>query len=198
MGNSDAGNRSDTQVIGNGAYAAAADAAGASAAGGFRARQAVVILLALAVIVGGAALLLQLFVAQRLPELTEARFDAAEALWEESGPDTYSMDIEIRGAQPGNVSIEVRDGTPTAMKRDGLVPPERTWSTWTVPGMFHMLTEEFAIQADPTHKGQGAPGAKVWLRCHFDPRYGYPAIYQRLMTGGGPEVYWRVTRFEPN
>jgi hypothetical protein len=159
--------------------------------------QTALILGALVLIVGGVLLLLQLFVARRLPEMTEARFEAAQALWEKSGPVSYDMNVRITGAQPGLVNIEVRDGNPTAMTRDDIAPPERTWDTWAVPGMFQTLVEEFAFREDPTHKGQGAPGAEVWLRCEFDPQYGYPRTYQRLMTGGGPQVEWHVTKFEP-
>jgi Family of unknown function (DUF6174) len=152
---------------------------------------------ALVLVVAGVLLWLQLFVARELPELTEARFEAAQALWDKNGSQAYNMDITIRGAQPGRVEIEVRDGKPSAMQRDNVSPPERTWDTWTVPGMFQMLVDEFALRDDPTHKGQGAPGAEVWLRCEFDPHYGYPRTYQRLMTGGGPEVFWHVNKFEP-
>jgi hypothetical protein len=166
-------------------------------ASGFKLSQSVVILGALVLVVGGALLLLQLFVARRLPEMTEARFEAAQSLWETNGPKSYDMDIDITGAQPGKVHIEVRDGTPTAMTRDGRAPDQRTWATWTVPGMFRMLVDEFAIKEDPAHKGQGPPGAEVWLRAEFDLRYGYPRTYQRIFTGGGPQVEWHVTRFEP-
>jgi hypothetical protein len=177
-----------------------ADPAGTSAASPvatFKVTQAAAILGAFVLIIGGVILLLQLFVARRLPEMTEARFDAAQALWEKNGPANYDMDINITGAQPGVVNIQVRDGKPTAMTRDGVAPEERTWSAWSVTGMFKTLTEEFAIKDDPTHKGQGEPGAEVWLRCEFDSEFGYPRIYQRLMTGGGPQIEWHVTKFEP-
>ncbi len=171
-------------------------ATAAPPAPGFQLSQTALTLGALALIVGGVLLFLQLFVARRLPEMTEARFEAAQALWEKNKIISYDMNVRITGAQPGLVSIEVRDGKPTAMTRDDIAPPERTWDTWTVPGMFQTLVEEFAFKDDPTHKGQGAPGAEVWLRCEFDSQYGYPRTYQRLMTGGGPQVEWHVTKFE--
>jgi hypothetical protein len=164
---------------------------------GFKLTQSALILGAFVLIIGGVLLLLQLFVARRLPELTEARFEAAQALWEKNGPTSYDMDIRLSGAQPGEVHIQVREGNPTAMTRDGIAPAERTWDTWTVPGMFQTLVEEFAFKDDPTHKGQGAPGAEVWLRCEFDSKFGYPRTYQRIMTGGGPQIEWHVTKFEP-
>jgi hypothetical protein len=166
--------------------------------GGFKLQQTMLILGAFVLIIGGVLLLLQLFVARNLPEMTEAKFEAAQALWEKNGPASYDMDIDIKGAQPGKVHIEVRDKTPTAMTRDGIAPAERgAWDAWTVPGMFQTLVDEFALHDDPNHKGQGEPGAEVWLRCEFDSRFGYPRTYQRLMTGGGPEVFWHVNKFEP-
>ena len=34
------------------------------------------------------------------------------------------------------------------------------------------------------------------LRAEFDPEFGFPRGFQRVVLGGGPEVSWRVTRFE--
>jgi Family of unknown function (DUF6174) len=135
--------------------------------------------------------------AERIPVMTEESVAAAEKLWDANGPASYDMDITIRGAQPGQVHIEVRDDKVTAMTRDNLAPPDRTWDTWTVPGMFNTLDQEFALATNPDHENQAAPGSQVWLRCQFDPKVGYPAVYHRVMTGGGPEVYWQVTKFEP-
>jgi hypothetical protein len=149
--------------------------------------------LAIACVLG----LIWVLVAERIPELTEERLTAAEELWEKNGPTSYDLDVTIRGAQPGQVRLQVRDGQPTAMTRDSKSPPERTWNAWTVPGQFKMLDDELALAADPNHKGQGAPGSQVWLRCDFDLKYGYPRIYHRVITGGGPEVFWQVTKFEP-
>jgi hypothetical protein len=163
----------------------------------FKRSQAVKLFAIAAVCLAGVAALVAYFISQRIPDLTEARFEAAQKLWELNGPASYDLDLIIRGAQPGSVHLEVRDGEPTAMTRDGVAPPERTWDTWTVPGQFETLEEEFAIAADPTHKGQGAPGAQVWLWADFDSQYGYPSVYHRVITFGGPEVFWRVTKFEP-
>jgi hypothetical protein len=134
---------------------------------------------------------------ERIPDLTAERLAAAEQIWEKNGPKSYDLDVTIRGTQPGQVQLQVRNGQPTAMTRDGNSPPERTWDVWTVPGQFKMLDDEMALAADPNHKGQGVPGSQVWLRCDFDPKYGYPRIFHRVITGGGPEVFWQVTKFEP-
>lgn len=141
-------------------------------------------------------LALQYFVAEHLPQLTEASLQAATELWSKKGPANYNMDIELRGAQPGNVHVEVRNGEVTAQTRDSRVPARRTWDTWSVPGMLDTLSQDLATAEDPEKMIDAAPGTKWRLRCEFEPEFGVPAIYHRLVTGG-PEVYWRVTLFEP-
>ena len=153
-------------------------------------------LFAVVAIVGVVALL-QTFVVQRIPELSEARLENAEDLWQRAGPASYDMDLEIRGAQPGRVHIEIRNREVTAMTRDGRTPPPRTWDVWSVPGLFDTLERELVLAEDPVHEMDAAAGTQLRLRCDFDPQYGYPRQYHRYVSGGGPEVYWRVTRFQP-
>lgn len=156
---------------------------------------AVVVLLGLAL---GGALAIELFVVERLPELSEAKLAAAEKLWEQKGPKSYDLDLTIEGAQPGVVHVEVRNGVTTAMQRDGLAPQQRrVWDVWAVPGMFETIERELDLAADPQHEMDASAGATVDLRAEFDSTYGYPARFHRIMFGGGPEVYWKVTSFEP-
>jgi hypothetical protein len=156
-------------------------------------RFALLVLLAIGVV----AAVLQIFVAQRLPELTAARLQAARELWDSQGPDNYDLDVEIRGAQPGSVHVEVRNGIVTAMTRDGRSPPERTWNVWSVPGQFETLERELDLAEDPQHEMGAAAGTKLQLHCEFDPESGIPRQYHRYTTGDAPEVYWRITAFDP-
>lgn len=142
-------------------------------------------------------LALRYFVSERLPELTEASLETAMTKWDTNGPPSYDLDIVLRGARPGNIHVEVRDGAVTAHTRDGRVPNESTWYTWSVPGMFDMLVRDIQIAADPQQEIGAPPGARWRLRCEFDPQLGYPATYHQIATGGGPEVFWQVTRFQP-
>jgi hypothetical protein len=153
-----------------------------------------VLIMTIAVI--GALLVRQVFVAQRIPELTEARLQQAEELWEQSGPASYVMDLDLRGAQPGRVHIEVQSNEITAMTRNGRTPPRRTWRVWSVPGLFEMLGRELQLADDPVHEMGAAAGTQVRVRCEFDAKLGYPNRYHRYMSAGGPEVFWRVSRFE--
>lgn len=139
-------------------------------------------------------LTLQFFVAERLPELTEAELAKAKKLWQEKGLSDYDIEIEIRGAQPGSVHAEVRHSSVMAETRDQRVPPQWTWDTWSVPGLFETLEQDMQIAEDPEHEIQAAKGTKWQLRCEFDTEFGYPRRYHRLVTGG-PEVYWQVTNF---
>ncbi len=153
------------------------------------------VLASLALAVAGILLALQYFVAERIPELTEAKLETAKKLWQEHGPASYDMDIELRGAQPGLVHIEVQKRVVTATTRDGRVPPQWTWDTWSVPGMFDTLTQDLQIAEDPQKEIDAAPGTNWQLRCEFDAEIGVPRRYHRVVSGG-PEVYWRVTNFE--
>lgn len=152
------------------------------------------------IVLGGllvAALALQFFVARRIPELTESTLAAAVQTWAERGPASYDLDLVLGGARPGTVHVEVRDGKVTAMERDGVTPKQqRTWAVWSVPGQFETIERELELAADPQHEMQVDSGTQVRLRCEFDPEYGYPRVYHRMITGGGPEVYWRVTSFD--
>lgn len=143
-------------------------------------------------------LFLEYFVAHRLPAMTEATLDAAEKRWAAAALPSYNVDLEIRGAEPGPVHVEVRNGEVVTMQRNGVTPDQRrVWDVWTVPGQFETLEREMQLAADPVHQMDAAPETRLSLQCEFDPVYGFPRQYHRLVYGGGPEVYWRTTKFEP-
>ena len=84
------------------------------------------------------------------------------------------------------------------MQRDGLAPQQRrVWDVWAVPGMFETIERELELAEDPQHEMDATAGATVDLRAEFDPELGYPARFHRIVFGGGPEVYWKVTNFTP-
>ena len=144
------------------------------------------------------AAILRFAVARKLPVLTPARLQAAEQRWHTNGPADYDMDVNIEGNRPGTVQVEVRKQVVTKMVRDGQTPSQqRTWDVWSVPGMFATLEREIELAEDPEREMQAERGTKLWLKAEFDPDYGYPARFHRAVFGGGPEVYWHVTRFQP-
>src|SRR4051812_29328733 len=67
-------------------------------------------------------LAVEYFVVERIPLLTDTELGRAKKLWQEHGPVSYDMEIEIRGARPGSVQINVRNRVPLAETRDGRVP----------------------------------------------------------------------------
>jgi hypothetical protein len=140
-------------------------------------------------------LALEFFVVERIPLLTESEFDAARKRWVQNGPTSYDMEVEIRGAQPGNVKVNVRNRVVQAQTRDGRVPPEHTWDTWSVPGMLNTVELDMGTAENPEQAIGAPPGTNWELRCEFDPKLGIPRRYHRIASYG-PEVYWRVTRFE--
>jgi hypothetical protein len=148
------------------------------------------------VIVGG--ILLEMFVAHRLPPLTDDALAAAKKKWESVGPKSYNFDLDILGGEPGTAQVEVRDGVVVDCKRNGVAPEERrVWDVWTVPGQFETLERELQLAADPIHQMNAPPGTRLVLQCEFDPKYGYPQRYHRIVTGKVPEVFWSTTKFEP-
>jgi Family of unknown function (DUF6174) len=159
----------------------------------------VLLLMFLAVLscIVGASFLLRMLVAQRIPELTGKKLEEAQNLWDSAGPAGYEMDLEILRGRPGTVHIEVRNGEITAMARDGRTPAQHTWRYWSVPGLFETVERELEMAEDPVHEVGAAAGTRWKLRCEFDPAYGFPRRFHRHVSGGGQEVYWRVTSFVP-
>jgi hypothetical protein len=107
------------------------------------------------------------------------------------------VDLEIGGAQPGSVHVEVRNGEVVAMQRDGVTPVQRrVWDVWAVPGQFETLERELQLAVDPAGQMGASADTRLSIQCEFDPQFGYPRQYHRFVYGGGPEVYWRTPKFE--
>src|SRR5437879_4932998 len=81
------------------------------------------VLASLALAVAGVVLALQYFVVEHVPDLTDAQLNAAKKRWQEHGPATYDIDLEVRGAEPGNFHVEVRNRVVMAASRDGRPTP---------------------------------------------------------------------------
>jgi hypothetical protein len=134
---------------------------------------------------------LRLFLAERTPELSQMALQAALERWQANGPESYDLDVQIGGVQPGVAHVEVRNGAVTVATRDGRPLDDWNRDEWTIPSQFEMLEREFEFQEDPQSEMGAPPGAKLWLRCEFDPKLGYPRRFRRQATGGAPEAFWR-------
>jgi len=121
--------------------------------------------------------------------LTAERLAAAEALWNEKGPKSYALDVDVRDAHH---HIEVKDGKAVSMTTDGREVAERLWSTWTVEGMFKSLSEELSNLRHPEATfGVTDPG-EVTLRAEFDRTNGYPVTFLRHVQGQTRSVEWHA------
>jgi hypothetical protein len=131
-------------------------------------------------------------------QLTRAAYEAAAARWDANGPASYNLDVELAGGRPGHVHVEVRKREVTRMVRDGVVPAQqRTWYYWSVPGMFDTIEQELDMAQDPVRSYGASGAARVAMWADFDPKYGYPRQFDRVVLGADLEVHWKVTRFEP-
>lgn len=147
----------------------------------------------------GAGLLTYAFLNRNTtPLLTPADLEAAAERWDTRGPASYNLDVELTGNRPSQIHVEVRDGQATRMERDGVVPSqERTWYYWTVPGMMDTIAEELEMAEDPAKSFNVRGASQVIQRAQFDPEYGYPRKYERVVLGADFEIHWQVTKFEP-
>ncbi len=133
-----------------------------------------------------------------LAELTEEGLRAAELRWQQNRPSDYNLTVELGGARPGTIRLEVRGGrVVTAPTLDGTpIQGRHAWETWTIDGQFGTIYRELELAADPQGQMRLERGARLVLRAEFDSRIGYPRRFRRYVLGHGPEVRWDVTRFE--
>ena len=82
------------------------------------------------------------------------------------------------------------------MTRDGRTPTQqRTWDYWSVPGMFDTIQTELDAAADRDGSFAGQPASQLVLRAEFDPQYGYPRRYHRILLHARQELEWEVVTF---
>lgn len=131
------------------------------------------------------------------PKLTPEIFEAAQAKWKREQPQNYNIEIQVNGTQPATYYVEVRGGVAQLALRNGQpLRQMRTFSTWSVPGMFATMSRDVdALELRAAGRGDKFT-PDLNLRATFDPRYGYPARYRRLQYQSSVEVEWEVTRFE--
>lgn len=132
-----------------------------------------------------------------LPTVTLDDVDAAIQRWDANAPAKYQMTIEIGGNRPGTVHIVVENDTVVSMTRDGRTPSQqRTWAYWTVPGQFDTILQDFDSAEDPVAGFGAAADSTTVLRGKFDPEFGYPLAYERIVLGEQLDVRWDVTEFQ--
>ena len=131
------------------------------------------------------------------PALTLEALHAANERWTAHGPPDYKLDITVDGRQPSRYHIEVVAGKPTMVQRNDREIARRNWPYWTVPGLFDIIEHDMECADDPTRGFGAQPGSTAVLRADFDPRLGYPRVFERLILGEPQlDMTWQVTRFE--
>lgn len=122
------------------------------------------------------------------PRLTPEAFSAARQRWQDFGPRDYRLTVVQTGVRTGTIEVVVRDGEVTSMTIDGVAPAQkRTWYYWSAPGMLDVVERDLEAAAEE----------QLVLRAEFDPHYGYPRKYERVMLRARQQSQWEVVRFEP-
>jgi hypothetical protein len=105
--------------------------------------------------------------------------------------------VRVTGSQPAVYRVLVRGGQAENAWRNGRpLTSRRTFSTWSVPGMFGTISRDIEA-VERVARGQAdrfTPHLR--LRAEFDKRYAYPQRYRRIEEGSNIEVAWEVTRFD--
>ncbi len=128
--------------------------------------------------------------------LTAEELAMARDRWRETGPASYLLEIETRGAAGARQLVEVRDGEVVRMTTGGVEASRDAWRYWTVEALFSFLDTELA-NAAAAERTYGAPAGSVVLKARFDGRWGYPERFLRHVLGRRDSVEWRVLRLEP-
>lgn len=135
-------------------------------------------------------------IADPLPEISPADFHAARERWQQNELQDYDIEVQVTGTQGAKYRVEVRDGKAIAAWRNDLpLMQERTFSTWSVRGMFGTMSRDIdALERRAAGKAD-ANTPRLTLRAEFDAQKGYPAKYRRIEWGSPVQVSWEVTKF---
>jgi hypothetical protein len=133
----------------------------------------------------------------RLPELTAAQWQESLRRWDRVAPANYDIEVRVQGPQPGVYRVTVRGGQVESATRNGYPLRQlRTLGTWSVPGMFGTIERDLMHVQDVATGRDKPDTCQLLLRAQFDPRWGYPARYQRVEWSSQTEVVWEVTHFD--
>ena len=135
-------------------------------------------------------------VADPTPALTAEALREARERWRQAGPADYDVEIRVQGPQPGTYRVQVRGGQATsAFRNDRPLAQQRTFGTWSVPGMFNTIARDVEQVERRASGNADRFTPDLTLRASFDPKYGYPRRYVRMEAGSTLDVSWEVTSF---
>lgn len=129
--------------------------------------------------------------------LSPADFYAARERWNAAAPPNYNIEVQVTGSQAATYRVEVRAGVATAASRNGHpLLQHRTFSTWSVPGMFGTMSRDVENVERYAAGKADASTPRLTLRAQFDAHFGFPQRYRRIQWGSDVEVAWNVLKFE--
>lgn len=135
-----------------------------------------------------------------LPPVTAEQLLAARRRWEAVAPANYNLEVTVSGRAAAVYAVRVRDGEVREASRNGrTLSQQRTWTTWTVPGIFETLARDQELVARAEAGTLGPGQYPLELRGAFHPQWGFPTRYQRIELrkfATNEEVSWAVTRWE--
>lgn len=136
--------------------------------------------------------------ADPMPEISPADFYAARDRWQKHDAANYDIEVRVTGSRPAVHRVEVRDGKATAAWiNDVPHSQQRTYSTWSVPGMFGTIGRDIDhIECHAAGKADHTT-PRLTLRAEFDSESGLPRRYRRIEWGSPVEVSWEVVKFDP-
>jgi hypothetical protein len=135
-----------------------------------------------------------------LPPLPRAEWESALRKWEAAGLRNYVLEVNVTGRQAATYAVHVHDGQVSQATHNGEpLPQQRTWTTWTVDGMFETIARD--LESVERHAAGRADSStpQLQLRAAFHPEFGYPQQYLRtemVRFGANIEVSWTVTKFK--
>jgi Family of unknown function (DUF6174) len=157
-------------------------------------RSRVAVFLGLGIVLGLAAALF-LFRSSNKP-VTRELLSEARARWEKQGLQDYDLEVQVSGRQGATYEVHVQHGEVTEALRNGApLRQQRTFRTWSVPGMFDTMETDVDSLEFADANPQNPQRIQLTLRAHFDDKTGLPLTYLRSEWGTHHDVTWKVTRF---
>jgi hypothetical protein len=122
-------------------------------------------------------------------ELTQARLEAARALWKAAGPSDYDIEVQVQGGVSSVYHVKVRDRKIQSATVNGnpFDRPEAAYP-WTVPGLFDVVMQE---DLDQDSKPDCPP---AYTQAEFDPKDGHPIRYLRTTDRQRIQIEVKLTK----
>ena len=131
------------------------------------------------------------------PALSAEALREARELWRQRGPSDYDVEVRVEGPQPGTYRVSVRGGQAIkAFRNDRPLTQQRTFGTWSVPGMFATIGRDVEQVERRASGNADRFTPDLTLRASFDRELGYPRRYVRMESGSTRDVSWEVTKLE--